>query len=230
MSTQSLLGVGLYTSADAARIFGVPPYSLVRWSEGYWYKYRDRKLHSDGIIQVSLDPIEGQKVYVFLDLMEARFIHAFRRHGVSLQAIRVAVERARELLKTTHPFCSKQFRTDGRSIFLDIAEDAGERSLLDLCRNQYEFRRLVGQYLYKGVQFGDDGRPRLWYPVEGNRTIVIDPARRFGQPILTRRGIPTRTLFLSFQGEQSASRVAWAFEIPENEVQAAIDYEKRLAA
>ena len=59
---------------------------------------------------------------------------------MSLHTIRLWSRRARELFARDYPFTSRQFRTDGRSIFASAMEEAGETELLDLARRQYAFR------------------------------------------------------------------------------------------
>ncbi len=49
----------------------------------------------------------------FLDLIEIRFVDAFRRVGVSWATLRRANERAQEMFGGSHPFCTNRFVTDG---------------------------------------------------------------------------------------------------------------------
>ena len=51
--------------------------------------------------------------------------------------------RAREILHDERPFTTAKFRTDGRSIFLEIAQQADDPVLLDLLKNQYGMKRVI---------------------------------------------------------------------------------------
>lgn len=163
----------------------------------------------------------------FLDLMEARFIHAFRKHGLSLPAIRLAAEEAREVLRTSHPFSRHSFKTDGRTIFAEIADEARDPTLLDLVSRQYAFREILAPYLYEGMEFDADA-PARWHPMPGNRRVIIDPGRQFGQPIVEREGVRTEVLAGAFEAEQSLDRVARWFEVQKSSIQAAVEFESFL--
>jgi uncharacterized protein (DUF433 family)/DNA-binding transcriptional MerR regulator len=227
------LGIGIYTAAQAARLTGIPAQSLRRWARGYRYPYRGAVRAQQPLIRAQLPDLDDAFALGFLDLMEARFIHAFRKHGVSLHAIRLAADEARQVLRTSHPFSRHAFKTDGRTIFAEIADDARDPTLLDLVRRQYAFRRVLAPYLYEGLEFDAD-EPARWRPMPGNRRVVIDPDRQFGQPIVERDGVPTEVLAASFQAEQSLDRVARWFEVEKNSVRAAVEFEEflesRLAA
>ncbi len=115
---------------------------LRRWLDGD--SYRDGQHAS-----VAVDPPWGTELasealdgITFHDPLEVRFVHAFRKYGVSQQTIRVASQRARELFDTDYPFTSHQFRTDGRTIFASAREATGKTELLDLVRQQFAFRRI----------------------------------------------------------------------------------------
>lgn len=69
----------------------------------------------------------------FFDLMEIRFVHAFRQHGVSLQHIRKALEKAHELFDLDYPLSTLRLKTDGRKIFAEILPDGTrERWLIEM--------------------------------------------------------------------------------------------------
>jgi len=89
----------------------------------------------------------------FLDLMEARFVDAFRAASVPWRVIRLCAEQAREITGSDHPFSSRRFRTDGRAMFAEVVSQAGEKQLLDLAKNQLAFARVVGPSLYAGIEF-----------------------------------------------------------------------------
>jgi len=158
----NLTGVGLYTFQEAAKLTRVPFRDLRRWLGGY--AYRDKR--HDALITVAPlwdtevdDELDGMG---FHDLLEVRFVRAFREHGVSLQTIRLASQRARELLATDYPFTSRQFRTDGRTIFASVMEEMGETALLDPIRKQYAFRKIIEPSLYSGIEFGADQIAARW--------------------------------------------------------------------
>lgn len=225
-----LTGVGLYTFHEAARLTGIPLRDLRRWLGGYTYQ---DKRHETSIAVPPLwetevdDQLDG---IGFHDLLEVRFVRAFREHGVSLQTIRLASQRARELFATDYPFTSRRFRTDGRTIFASAMEETGETELLDLIRRQYAFRKIVEPSLYSGIEFGVDQTAARWYPESKSKAIVLDPQVGFGKPILANSGVRTSILYDAFIAEGDKSFVAKLYEVPVSAVDAAIAFEERLAA
>jgi uncharacterized protein (DUF433 family) len=221
--SQSLLGVGIYTVPEAARLTQVAPSRIRRWLSGG----RDG---SAAIWRHDLPRIDGSLALSFRDLIEVRFVDAFRRHGVSWPVLRRAAERAAEILKDSHPFSTKRFKTDGRRIFAEIVSETGEELLLDLVKSQYGFRQVLGPYLYEGLEFSDADSVLRWFPLPGSHRVVLDPAVSFGQPIVDPEAVPTSILARAVQVEGSVDRVARWYMVDTKAVRDAVRYEEQLAA
>ena len=159
-----------------------------------------------------------------------RFVDAFRRHGVSWKVIRVAAQHAAEIIHDSHPFSTKRFKTDGRSIFADIVHETGKLGLLDLAKDQWEFKTIVDPFLFDGVEFSKLGiEPVRWWPLGEGRHVVIDPARSFGQPIVDPESIPTSLLARAVKAEGSIEAVARWYELPSKAVRDAVAFENQLS-
>ena len=223
-----LIGRGVYTLSEARRLTGVPVGCISRWTKGYQFQYHGEMRKSPPIISTELRPVDGQPVLDFKDLLEIRFLNAFRKHGVSWKSIRIATERAKDLLQKTHPFSTKIFKTDGRTILADFVAETGDKVLLDLVRNQYAFSKVISRYLYGGIEFDNFSEPTLWYPLLGKKTVVIDPSRCFGAPITVTGRIPTGILLNSYQANGSLETVANWFETDLKSVRDAVTYEQGL--
>lgn len=228
-NAHQLLGVGVYTVADASRLTKIPRQRIQRWIDGNPRNYRGQDRLDPPLITKQLPKLDGETVIGFLNLMELRFIDAFRRHNVSLQAIRMASRKAAERFGDDHPLCSRRFFTDGKTIFADVAYDTGEQELLDLVKDQYAFRSVLQPYLEKGLEFAGDDLVR-WRPAMGGGKVVLDPDRSFGQPITEGDGVPTSRLYEAFCAGDSLASIARWYQISETVVSAAIDYERDLAA
>jgi len=225
----SLLGVGLYTVPEAWRLTGIPQARLRRWLRGYTYRRGETSAASAPVWRRQLPEIDGALGLGFLDLMEARFVDAFRKAAVPWRVIRLCAERARELVGTDHPFSSQRFRTDGRTIFAESIDEAGEPRLLDLVKSQFAFARIIGPSLYAGIEFSDRDIPARWWPLGRQSPVVIDPARSFGQPIVSAAGIPTSVLADAVAAEGSVAKVARLFRVAPQSVNAALRFEQRIA-
>lgn len=225
-----LLGVGIYTVPEAARLSRVPARRIRRWLTGYDFKSRDQRRTSAPVWSRDLPLREGSLALSFRDLIEVRFVNAFRDSGVSWKVLREASERAAEILHDTHPFSTKRFKTDGRRIFAEFVADTGQEVLLDLVKSQYAFKQVIAPYLYQGLEFGASESVRRWHPLLRNRRVVIDPAISFGQPVANPESVPTAILAKAVQVEKSVERVARWYMVEPRTVRAAVLFEEQLAA
>ncbi|SEI03555.1 hypothetical protein SAMN05216581_1434 [Pseudomonas asplenii] len=221
-----LIGVGIYTPAEAALYTGIPAKDIRRWMFGY----KSEGIEHSGLWVPELEFSE-EKLLGFHDLLEIRFVHAFRKHGVSLQTIRSASRQAREIFNQAYPFTCKRFQTDGRSIFATVFDETGDEAILDLAKRQYAFRQVIGPSLYEGIDYTGEGKAQRWYPVKRSKAVVLDPNRNFGKPVLSSCGVDTASIYQAYLAEgQNTKRVAMIFEIPIAAVNAAVTFEHRIAA
>lgn len=221
-----LLGVGLYSLPEAATYTGIPAAQINRWVFGY---RAGGKNHS-GLWEPTLAELD-EKTLSFHDLLEVRFVNAFRQHGVSLQAIRAAAGHAREWFDQPYPFTCKRFQTDGRSVFATVLEETGDESLIDLVKRQYAFQQVIRESLYASIDYASDGEALRWFPLLRNKAIVLDPARHFGKPILDQSGVDTETIAAAWLAEdKNIRRVASIYDLTSAEVEAALKFERKEAA
>ena len=203
--------------------------TVVRWLRGYDYQDRSGARHhldalwhpdygDDDVVEVS-----------FRDLIELRFVKAFRDAGLGLPTIRACFERAVEEVKDDRPFSTQRFRTDGKTIFLEITHDVREGELIDLRRRQSVFHRLVAPSL-RDLEFDADVVAR-WFPLGITRkSIVVDPARAFGRPIVADGSVPTEIIFEAVKIEGSPEKVAKLYDVPLLAVRDAVAFQQQLAA
>jgi uncharacterized protein (DUF433 family) len=229
VENDSLLGIGLYTVPEAARLTGIAQARLRRWLRGYNHGRGEAVITSAPVWHRQLPEIDGTLGLGFLDLMESRFVDAFRKAAVPWPVIRVCAERARELVGVDHPFSSQRFRTDGRTIFAESVDRARELRLLDLAKSQFAFARVIGQSLYAGIEFSNRDMPARWWPLGRHTAVVLDPARNFGQPTISAEGIPTAVVADMVAAEGSVAKVAQLFRIPQQSVRAALRFEEQIA-
>lgn len=228
-SISGYVGVGLYSLADAAKLLRAPPRNIRRWMGGYVYKDAVGDAHRMPPLWKADLPEADDKIELsFRDLIELRFVKAFVDAGIGLKAIRNCLEYARSCVDSDRPFSSGQFRTDGRTIFLESLERAGEPRLLDLRRKQYVFKQVV-DHSFKDLDLENDAVAR-WRPFHGKSSIVVDPERAFGQPIAASFGVPTVVLADAVRAEGSEARVARLFEVSPSVVRDAVRFEGELMA
>lgn len=221
-------GVGIYSVPEASRLSGVSEPRIRRWMRGYSFKSAGRFLQSPPVWAGQLPVIDGALALGFLDLIEVRFVDAFLKRGVRWSTLRKAEARGRELFNTAHPFATKNFRTDGRGIFAELGGRT-DPALIELASSQLAFSQVIAPSLAV-VDFERDEAVRWWPLGAGKRVVVIDPARSFGQPIVSPEGVPTAVLARAAAVEGDEQFVARTYRVSPRSVRHAVEFEKKLAA
>lgn len=227
-----LIGTGIYPLRQAARLVRVEARSLRRWLQGYSRQYKGEQVRSEPLWTTQFTGQElPDEVIGFRDLLELRMVAAFVAHGVDLKVIRATITAATRYFGNDYPLTNRQFRTDGKRIFLQAVEAAtGDQKIVDVVHRQFVFSDIVSPSLYAGIEYDDESAVR-WFPLGKRKTIVLDPALQFGTPIIASAGIPTDTIYASFMAEgRDKDMVARVFDITPKMVSDAIEFEERLAA
>lgn len=220
------LGQGIYSISEAAVLSGVTASKISRWVRGYSYTRHAMDARSAAVFERDFEEISGKTALSFLDLVEVQFVDWFRSHGVSWKSIRIAADRASQLLKSTRPFAMRQFFTDGKTIFARITKSYEYSDLIDLVRRQYEINEILSPLLYARLDFNDADTANRWWPMGRDRGVVVDPQLSFGKPVVERFGIPTRVIAESYRTIGSEGEVADWFEIDIKAVRDALDFEQ----
>lgn len=215
----SILGQGVYTPREAARLVGTTPQQVLRWTRGsgpnepLWnahYQFLD-----DDVTDIS-----------FLDLIEVRVVTALRRANISLQAIRFAIDFAKDKYGINRPLASQSFKTDGTEILMEAME--GGNDLVSLAKRrpgQKVFREIISQSL-NDLEYEDETAAR-WRP-RGYSVVVIDPKRSFGEPILDDFGLSTGTIHKEFQQFKDFRYLSSIYEVPQNFLKTCVKFESNL--
>lgn len=214
-----ILGQGVYTPREAARLVGTNAQQVLRWTRGSGPHAAFLNAHYKG-----LD--ENVTEISFLDLIEVRVVAAMRRAGISLQSIRFAISYAQERLGVERPLISRAFKSDGSEILMDAVENDGELVSLSRSRpGQKVFREIVSQSL-NDLEYEGDHVAR-WRP-QGFSAVIIDPQRHFGDPILDEFGVSTKTLAKEFHAYLDLKYLAQIYEIPVAKIRMALGFEQSL--
>lgn len=219
------LDAGFFTPQLASLLLDIPPRKIIGWLRGYSNSNTEPVLRQD---------FDGYKAISFLDLMELRFIEYFRSHGVSMPTIRASAEKARRDWHVRHPFAlsKAKYITDRRKIFAQVAEDSGDEHTWEMASGQHEMWEAIESIIAKGVEFDPSTQiARTWKPRASEfPNVIIDPRIAFGRPILESKSVPTDVLFRQWKAEGRKSVVAGLFDIPEEDVETALNFELSVAA
>lgn len=233
-------GRGVYSATEALRLVNfqrgepadrhaVARQTVGRWLRGYDFTVDGKIRHMPPLWKADYDAGDETDFEIsFRDLIELRFVKAFRDYGLSLQTIRSCLEKAAEEVRDPRPFSTQRFRTDGKTIFLEITEGLEDPKLLDLKHRQNVFRAIVAPS-FKDLEFDAEAVAR-WYPLgKPSSSIVVDPRFSFGRPIAG-YGVPTEIIRDAILAEGSEKRVASLYDLPLAVVAEAALFERQLAA
>ncbi|MGL4636322.1 MAG: hypothetical protein ACRCWF_10095 [Beijerinckiaceae bacterium] len=230
----SALGRGVYGAAEAVRLINFQKNDTARRKIGIptirrWIGVNNGASQKNSPLWQPDYKNQGPELEVsFRDLIELRFIKAFRDAGVSLQTIRACIDGAVELVGSERPFSTAKFRTDGKTIFEQATSKVHEGSMTDLRTRQNVFRTMIEPSL-KDLEFEGDELVR-WRPLGKGSNLVVDPAKAFGRPVILGFGVTAETLANAVPVEGSKEAVARLYEVPISAVRDAITLQQRLAA
>jgi len=216
------IGSGIYTTADVAWILGVTYPRAHRWITKYW----DGDLGKEFEQQYSWQTDESRAVS-FHTVVEFYVMIQLSEKGVKTKEILKAHRELSHIYRTAFPFAMKEvleeLQTDGKVVYWKKGEH-----IVTLNGSQ-QFNLSFIHLFFKKLEFdGDNMVSRLW-PMGKDNSIVIDPERKFGHPIIVGRNIYPETIFNHYKAGDPPSYIAHIYKITEKEVADAITFCKRAA-
>ena len=194
-----------YPLAEAAKIVGMPTPTLRTWFCG-WPSGKPPVLAADGGADAPL-------ILSFFNVVEARFLDAYRRRGVSMQRVRLALDFVSEHLSGfERPLLRPDFETDGKALFIELQEEASEAPmLLDVTGGgQLVWPEAVLEH-FQSLVFDDQGDPsRLW--LDDRHDVMLDPRFGWGLPVVAGSGVRTDVLFERLEAGEGLDAIAVAWE------------------
>jgi uncharacterized protein (DUF433 family)/DNA-binding transcriptional MerR regulator len=223
-------GKGIYTVSTASKILKINPQKIRRWIHGYTVHTDAEHYTGRPMVRADFKYDRDDIIISFLDLAELLFINTFIQYGVSIQKIRQAALFASQMLNTSHPFAIKKIYTDGRSIFARMAKEENDTSLIDLINKQFQFDKIVEPLLFECIDFDKYDQAEKWWPMGKAKNIVLDPSRNFGQPILNNYNIRTELIFELYKSNHSIDEIREWYEVDNDSIVSAINFEKSFVA
>jgi uncharacterized protein (DUF433 family) len=220
-----------YSIGDAANFLDIPLATMRAWVCGTTYKAKPsgetRRFKSILTAQRF-----GVHLLTFRNLVEAHVLNAIRRtHGVSMRNVRKAVEYLRGRYTSKTPFADYQLSTDKVSLFI---EEYGK--LINLSQNgQLEMKAIIDVYLQR-IERDPQGVAQKLYPftrtggISAPSIIEIDPSVSFGRPTLRGTGIPTDVIASLNAAGAELDAIARDYHLTPEQVNEAVEWEKRRAA
>jgi len=225
MAPISVLNRELYDIQLAARVLKMPPTTLEWWLEGGRRQGRPYP-------PVIRDTPTGSKVVTWGELVEARYLLAYRRElRVGLPELRAWINLAREQLGVPYPLAHQRpWVGEGQKILTDAQLSVGLPeelwAMYQVPGGQILLLPPADAFLRRVVfEHGEVARLR---PLGEESPIVIDPQIRFGMATL--KGIPTEAIAEQVEAGDPVEMVAEDFGLQLAEVAQVLDYELNLPA
>jgi uncharacterized protein (DUF433 family) len=223
ISENNIFLEGLYTLDQAAHLTRLTTRSLRRWLDG--------EADKDPAILRKM-PASDSKVIGFVDLIQALAIRAIRNSGkLSLQKVRQTITEAARL-GVTFPFARRhQTYVFDDDVVIKLADE----TLIQVTgkyKDQQLIKPVVELYLEDLSFDAATGLATEFVPLRDNQSdasIVINPARKYGAPLVMPRGRTVSSLVDAVDSEGSIAAAANAYEVPEADVKLALRYEDILA-
>ena len=226
----------LYTSAEAARLVGVPASTFASWSKGYVRRQPSGRVVKGAAIVTSVEASALMPSIPFVGLAEGLVLAAVRESGVPLQRVRPALDALAKELGVQHALATKRLYTDGAEILFDYSS-TGRRSgaaevgeLVVVRNNQRVFSEVVERYLRR-LEYSADGYARLVHPPAYTQAdVVCDPERSFGRPIFAKGAVRVDDVLDRFHAGESLVELSIDFGLPIAELEDALRVASRRAA
>lgn len=227
----TVIGIGLYSIPEAARLLCAPSRKVRRWVKGYTYGAEQDRRFSAPVVRHQRDTLHEADILTFAELIELQFVAIFRNRRISMEIIRGAANYLAKRWNTDYPFTLKRISTDGVEIFgtMEALQGQGRYPVMfieALHNQQLAFPDLIEPYLEK-IEY--DGQiARQFWPLGKDGRVVLDPARSFGKPIDDETGMRTHILYQAAGSGESYESLARWYRVPVQAIEQAVAYEESL--
>lgn len=211
---------GYFRVADLAQIMRLPTHTVRSWVKKYWHQ-ADQAALGQTTAMVKLEGID-QPYYSFLVLIELVVYFGLREAGVPPRKISAAHRELSIAYETAHPFAHRLILDKIEVNGNDISFRTAEGTIILNGKKQFNLPFL--QNFSRQIDFGADFIATKFWPMGKDNTIVVDPSRRFGAPLVGNTNIYPETLYQMYQAEGSVAVVANLYEVDEAEVNDAIAF------
>lgn len=211
------LGLGIYTPAEIAQILRLPYYKVNRWIDKYWdgelgHEFEKRYSWKTG----------NSKAVSFHTLVEFYVMMQFADAGVKTRKVLKAHKELSQSFNTNFPFALKEvldgINTDGKRIFFSVNDTTitfdGTKQL------NLGFIKVF----FKKLDFDANNLASKLWPLGKDKSVLIDPERKFGHPVLEKKNVYPETIYGHFKAGDPIEYISYVYELTEKEVQDAIEF------
>lgn len=220
MTTPNLLGIGLYTPAEAAIYARVSVHTMNRWLFG--------STQSAPAVRSQLEGTD-ERFVTFLDLVQSLAIRSIRvTRKIPLQKIREAVDFAQEEFGIQYPLARRHAMfLKGDNLVINSGNQESKRYVEATGRHKRAtlFGPIAEPFLEDLAFDSTTGLATVYRAFRHDDCeIRLDPNIRFGEPIVANCGYSAQALWDAYRTEGSIKAAAKAFGVTESEVDVACRY------
>lgn len=218
-----------YSIPEAASFVERPTSTVRRWTIGNVRKQRGGVSTVDEPLIVADGALYGAIPLSFLNLLELRFLAAYRSR-IPLQAIRRALDFAGSELNVARPLLTLDFKTHGQSLFLQWASDTDEPFLMNASlHGQLAWPAALDDFI-ASVDYDEREKSAYrWWPLGRKNPVIVDTLLNGGIPSTALSGVRTNAIAVHRSEGLDVGEIAYDVGASEDEVLAALRFE-RIAA
>ncbi|TRZ41664.1 DUF433 domain-containing protein [Robertkochia solimangrovi] len=214
---QPTLGQGIYTASEISQILRLPYSRIYTWMNKYW----DGKLGDEYGARYSWKS-EGSKAVSFHTFVEFYVMMQFSEAGVKPKKVLQAHKALSDLYDTPFPFAIKSvlegIRSDGNHIYLNTIE-----GIISLDGTRQFNLKIIDLFFVK-LEFDQNELASRFWPLGKDKSILIDPSRKFGHPVIDGKNITPDIIFNHFKAGDPVPYIAHVYQLTEEEVNHAVEY------
>lgn len=211
------LGLGIYTASEIAQILRVPYRKVYIWMNKYW----DGKLGKEYDSNYSWKS-NGSRAVSFHTFIEFYVMMRFSEAGVPPRNVLTAHSELSKMYNSAFPFALKEvlkgIHSDGKQIFLKT-----KKGIIEL-NGTRQFNLEIIQMFFVNLDFDKDNLASRFWPLGKEKSILVDPNRRFGHPVIDGKNIEPEIIQNHFKAGDPINYIAHVYKLSEKEVSDAIEY------
>ena len=219
----SILERPVYGVSEAAALLGMRADRARAWLDGY-------ERQGAQYAPVIRGEPTGEDVVTWGEFVELGYLREYRRKGVPLQRLRPVIDELRREFDTPYPLATAKPYVLGKELVLELQEKNGIPLAIAIVIRSGQQILLAqdARRFFKKVEFDPPGHGdvRRLHPAGLASPVVIDPLVRFGRPSV--QGVATERLWELFDAGESIDEIAGGYDMPAEQVAAAIAYEEQL--
>lgn len=210
------------SKSEASRQLRIPPSTLTNWLEGV----TRRGIFYNPVLR---EAPTGQTTMTWGEIVEARYLRAYRESLVAMQELRIFISYLRDRMGVPYPLAhQKPFIGPGRRLVMEAQVEAGipesEWMVFESNTGQTLLGARVSEFLQR-VEFdgSDDPVVHRLRPAGLDSPVIMRPALASGAA--TVRGIRTEIIAEQEDAGATVAEIAEEFSLPTDVVRAALAYE-----